>query len=416
LERLLQDEPVNIEAISYLGRIYKEMWADEWINIEDEQARYKKAYSTAYWLKRAIDTYLVGYRLDQNHYYSGVNALTLSVLLDNLAHQVGDEDDDPELESLRRQISQLKGAVQFNLESQAQKNSGNFWAFLSIGDLAVCTAEDPKEVARAYQKALTLAGQSRFALRSTLAQLNLLLAAGFRPEHVKAGITVLHQEMDKIEQEAQKAQIGPQTRDVFIFSGHMIDRPDRAEPRFPAAMEREAAERIDQALDKLDASSNDLAIAPGAACGGDILFIEACLKRNMPVEVLLPYAEAEFIEASVNFAGDDWVQRFYAIRNNPNVSFHFQVDRVGPLPLGNNAFERNNRWALYSALVYGIDRVRFIALWNGKGGDGPGGTGHMIQEVRRLGGIIEHLDTTKFDYWQAKGKVGKVLDLLAKGQ
>jgi hypothetical protein len=282
--------------------------------------------------------------------------------------------------------------------------------------LAVCTAEDPKVVTRAYQKALTLAGQNRFALKSSLAQLELLKSLNFRPEYVEAGIAVLHEEVVKVEQELQAAQVGRETRDVFLFSGHMIDRPGRPEPRFPSEMEREAAARMDKALDKLRADDNDMAIVPGAACGGDILFIEACLKRNMRVEVLLPFSEAEFIEASVSFAGDSWVERFYNIRNNPKVTFQYQIDRVGPLPAGDNPFERNNRWALYSALIYGIERVRFIALWNGQGGDGPGGTGHMMKEVRRLGGIVEHLDVTKFDYWQAKGKVAQVLDVLAKGQ
>jgi len=38
---------------------------------------------------------------------------------------------------------------------------------------------------------------------------------------------------------------------------------------------------------------------------------------------------------------------------------------------------------------------------------------HMVEEMRRLGGYVEHLDTTKFDYWQAGGKVGAALDKLA---
>jgi hypothetical protein len=231
-------------------------------------------------------------------------------------------------------------------------------------------------------------------------------------------MAVLEEELHKLETE----ETGPEEpgshneRNVFLFSGHMIDRPHRAEPRFPAAMEREAAERIAKALDKLKADASDMAIVPGAACGGDILFIEACLQRQMKVDVYLPFTEAEFIRASVGFAGDEWVTRFYNIRNHADVTIYFQLDQVGPLPEGDNPYERNNRWALYSALIYGIDKVRLIALWDGKGGDGPGGTGHMVQEVRRLGGIAEHLDTTKFDYWRAKGKVGQVLDMLAKGQ
>jgi hypothetical protein len=148
-----------------------------------------------------------------------------------------------------------------------------------------------------------------------------------------------------------------------------------------------------------------LAIAPGAACGGDILFLEACLKRNMKVEVFLPFDETRFIQESINFAGDHWVTRFYAIRNHPNVTIHLQPERLGKVPQGDNAFERNNRWTLYSTLMYGIDRVQLIALWDGKGTAARGGTADMVQQVRQLGGIVEHIDTTKFEYWKSKGKV-----------
>jgi hypothetical protein len=36
--------------------------------------------------------------------------------------------------------------------------------------------------------------------------------------------------------------------------------------------------------------------------------------------------------------------------------------------------ERNNLWILQSAMRFGADKVEFICLWNGRGGDGPGGT------------------------------------------
>jgi hypothetical protein len=124
----------------------------------------------------------------------------------------------------------------------------------------------------------------------------------------------------------------------------------------------------------------------------------------MRVQVYLPFDEASFIEESVRFAGNVWVERFYQIRQNENVAVHLQPDRVGSPPEEINVFERNVRWALYSTLGYGIERVRLIVLWDGKGGDGPGGTGHMVKEVHKLGGIVEHLDTTKFDYWQKKIK------------
>jgi hypothetical protein len=41
---------------------------------------------------------------------------------------------------------------------------------------------------------------------------------------------------------------------------------------------------------------------------------------------------------------------------------------------------------LYSALAYGLQRVSFVTLWNGEPGDGPGGTEHMVELVRKLTG------------------------------
>ena len=55
-------------------------------------------------------------------------------------------------------------------------------------------------------------------------------------------------------------------------------------------------------------------------------------------------------------------------------------------------FERCNRWLLYTALSYGIDKVRFLCLWDGGGGDGPGGTAHMYNEVKRRTGQVRWMD------------------------
>ena len=187
---------------------------------------------------------------------------------------------------------------------------------------------------------------------------------------------------------------------VLLFSGHMIDSRGRPQPRFPADMEEEAKQKINEVLDRLQANAKDLAIAPGIAWGGDILFLEACLKRQIEIEAYLPFEPAEFVEQSVSFAGDDWVKRFYRIKNHPLVKIHLQPEELGLVREGENPFERNNHWALKSSLTYGSKRVRLVVLWDGKGGDGLGGTFDMVQQVRQLGGTVEHLDTTKFDYWQ----------------
>ena len=91
-------------------------------------------------------------------------------------------------------------------------------------------------------------------------------------------------------------------RHVFLFSGHMIDAPERKTPRFPAQREGAAAAAIGNILDKLEAGSTDIGLC-GGACGGDLLFAEACLSRGLHVEIRIPFAEPTFLEKSVTFAG-----------------------------------------------------------------------------------------------------------------
>ena len=67
---------------------------------------------------------------------------------------------------------------------------------------------------------------------------------------------------------------------VLLFSGHMIDAPGRKQPRFPADKESIARDAIVDTLTQAGAGPGDLAIC-GAACGGDLIFAEACLARGM---------------------------------------------------------------------------------------------------------------------------------------
>ncbi|MDD2734759.1 MAG: hypothetical protein PHF56_12520 [Desulfuromonadaceae bacterium] len=120
-------------------------------------------------------------------------------------------------------------------------------------------------------------------------------------------------------------QLNP--RQVFLFSGHMIDAPDRSEPRFPATQEAAAARAIRDILDRLDAGSEDLALCSGA-CGGDILFTEACLQREAQLEMQLPFAIPAFLEKSVTFAGESWRTRFYAIKNNRLTTLFIMPDKA----------------------------------------------------------------------------------------
>ncbi|HEY9619118.1 MAG TPA: tetratricopeptide repeat-containing protein, partial [Crinalium sp.] len=410
LENLLQDVPKCVDATTYLARIYKDLWKQNWMAIADSTERLQAAYEASFLLQKSIENYLRGYRLDQNQYYPGINALTLTTLLDHLAQSTVVESCDADERAYRQQLGAIKGSVQFCLESSLQKLPNDYWAALSLGDLAVCTAESPHHVATAYRKALAILWNNKFALQATLDQLKLMDLLNFRPDHVKAGIMVLQSELERFEQQEYLFTSVEDETDlakpaqVFLFTGHMIDQPDRPKPRLPAAMEAEVVQSIEKTLEKLEANSNCIAITPGLACGGDILFVEACLHYNMRIEIYLPFEPSEFIQGSVSFAGDSWVERFYRILNHPNITLHLQPERLGTVPDGENVYGRNNRWTLYATLMHDIRRVRLIALWDGQSGDGPGGTADMVRQVRQLGGIVEHIDITKFEYWRHSNK------------
>ena len=186
-----------------------------------------------------------------------------------------------------------------------------------------------------------------------------------------------------------------QPRQVFLFTGHMIDAPTRANPRFPAAKEPIAAKRIAEALGQLGAGPEDLAFTQGA-CGGDLLFTEACQQRGVKVQWLQPFDESTFIQKVVVRHGETWYPRYLAAKAKLMSPIRSALQELGPLPRGVDPNERCNLWLLSTALSYGVSKVQFICLWDGGGGDGLGGTAHMYQEVNRRTGQVTWIDSRNF--------------------
>jgi hypothetical protein len=189
--------------------------------------------------------------------------------------------------------------------------------------------------------------------------------------------------MEKIEVELRK---------VALFSGHMIDAPGRKMPRFAPDKEGIAAEAIESTLADLALERGDLAIC-GGACGGDILFAEAALARSASIELYIPFEEEAFLKKSVDFANSGWRARYFAVK--ARATLNVMPDELGPMPKGEDPYERNNRWMLDAASRFGPDRVDLICLWNGESGDGLGGAQHMMEEARSKGGHAIWLDTRK---------------------
>ena len=405
IESLLEDRPRDTETVAYLGRIYKEMWIDSWRWIEDKKLRLRTAFDSYHWLLKSFQTYLRGYRLDLNEFYPGVNALTLGTIIVHLADQYEDHaHPDPEIQEVRELLGELRDSLIFALETKTKAENADYWAFISLGELLALTAEITQQVSRAYRKALTASRGNQFRLQSSLAQLEMLRALDMRGEFVQAGIDVIHEELKRIrkdlygeEEETGKSDAsGQQEGMVFLFTGYMVNNGRKQEVQFPPEMEEQIQAAIDALLEKYHAGSRDLAVTTGMDSGSEILFVESCVKRGIPVQAYFPLFEGSYVR---DFVSDGWQERFYKLRNDPLVAELYQPDCVGLPREGDNVHERNNRWALYSALARGIDKVRLIALWDGKA-EAPKDLDarlvkHMVDLMRDMGGIVEQINPAK---------------------
>lgn len=378
LEGVSKDYPHDAETYGLLGRLEKDRWVETWQNTEPDKMR-DDATQNEELLRKAIETYLSGFRHDSKNYYPGINALTLAHLHQHLTEEPWDA----------VQLQSIEGGVRWALQGCLEQDKDDYWAKATLGDLEVLRGT-PTTVTKAFKAAVTLARNDWFGLNSMREQLLMLNQLAFAPDNVAAGLEVLNRALDRIEKPLEQWK----PRKVFLFSGHMIDAPGRKVPRFPADKEPIAAQEIAKTLDQLQAQPGDLAIC-GGACGGDLLFAEACLERGLKLELRIAFAEEKFLQESVLLAGDDWRDRYYRVKENEKTTVFNLPEELGHFGDGVNPYELNNLWQLYTALAWGPERVEFICLWNGKGGDGKGGSKHMYDTVRKYNGRAHHLNTTK---------------------
>jgi tetratricopeptide (TPR) repeat protein len=415
IENLLVDRPRDTETVAYLGRIYKEMWLDSWKGIEDRELRLRTAFDSYHWLLKSFQTYLRGYRLDLDEFYPGVNAFTLATILVHLADTFEDKSQpDPEIEEVRDLLGELRGSLAFALETKTRDEKADYWSFISLAELLVLTAEIPSQVSRACRKALTALYSNQFRLQSSLAQLEILRSLDIRPEFVQAGIDVITEELKRLRPESAEEKTKEKRSDakpseqkgmVFLFIGYMVNNNRKKGKQFPPEKEAEVKAAIEAVLDKFQAGPDDLAVTTGMDAGSELIFVECCTERRVPVKVFFPLFEPSYVKEFVSPGGSRWVTRFYEMRNHPLVEEFYQPDCVGLPKEGDNLYERNNRWAFYSALARGIDKVRLIALWHGKGEVSKDLdarlVNHMVELVRDTGGIVEQIKPAKLE--QAAG-------------
>ena len=153
---------------------------------------------------------------------------------------------------------------------------------------------------------------------------------------------------------------------TIALAGRRIDAPDADSPRFPAKNESAVAAQVEAAFRKAGAS----ALVCSAACGADIIALEAAARLRMERHVVLPFAADEFRQTSVVDRPGDWGRRFDRVIEDSDVVV-LGLDREDP-----EAYRKTNIAIVEQAAARGGTSA--FVVWDRK----SRGAGDMTEHFR----------------------------------
>jgi class 3 adenylate cyclase/tetratricopeptide (TPR) repeat protein len=340
LEQLRAEKHIDEETLGMLARTYKDL-----------AARSQSPCDAQKFLRRAAEIYADAYQI-KGGYWTGINAATTALLIGKTERAI----------NLAKQVSVAC------LRRLQRAHSDHYWLLATLGEAAL-VLRDWSEAANWYQQAGQIGRRSFGDLQSSRRNARLLL------RHWKV-------DSSEIEQYLHIPR-------VLVFTGHMIDQPGRAKPRFPKELEPAVTNAIRSHLETADAGLG----YSSAACGSDILFLEAMLDRGGEICIVLPYEREEFIRDSVNVISDaKWQVRFgEALKHATRVV----IASTQRLEIDGVSHDYANQ------LLLGLARIRAgqletelstLAVWDGLHGDGQGGTASVVERWRNCGLPVEIID------------------------
>jgi class 3 adenylate cyclase len=178
---------------------------------------------------------------------------------------------------------------------------------------------------------------------------------------------------------------------TILFTGHMVDRPGRVFARFPAGIQNKVALSIAEELEAVRATDG----FASAACGGDILFLEAMITRGGRTHITLPCSVDAFRKDCVDvIPGADWGTRFDRMLQAAS-----SVEILGDEYASDNAAASDccNRIMVGLAELCARSKCEeplILALWDGKPGDAAvGGTHSTVQFCLQNGFTVRWMST-----------------------
>ena len=190
--------------------------------------------------------------------------------------------------------------------------------------------------------------------------------------------------------------MSPPYAKVVLTSGHMIDAPDRAAPRFPPDLEPLVAAHIEAVLDQWGIGPGDLVINGGAR-GADILFAESGDRRGADVEIILASPPDDFEKTSVALPASIWAQRFrHLLRCHP---YHVATRRDEDHPSLNEYAVANAEMFRRVEALAPPAKLHIALVWDEQPAGGPGGTGEFADLAQRFHAPLAIINPTLLMSW-----------------
>jgi tetratricopeptide (TPR) repeat protein len=392
------------EALALLARNHKVSWTTSWSGEGDAQERQRNALSSPL-LELSRQTYREGFVLNPRSYYAGLNALSMTAIKEQLARlqpdtwtSLLDENADPAhaLKNLSRERERLAHAVAFALEASKLAAAGQEkdpWLAISEAHHMLLSGATLERLKTSYRGARQLLERGGFMVEAEVRQLTLYRDLGLFTEAIGPLLEALGSpDGEKLLPPAKPPGL------VLLSTGHRIDAPGRAKPRFPQRLEPAVRAKLRETIGNLikDQAGPVQGLA-ALANGSDILFHEVCAELGVRTEVMNPLPAQAFKAASVVDGGGDWVRRFDALSAKLPVRVLGDSEQPPPWFSGKEfgVFERGNLWLLESAFAVENANVALVTLWNREPSEGLGGTADLVASARERGAEVLVIEPAK---------------------
>lgn len=174
---------------------------------------------------------------------------------------------------------------------------------------------------------------------------------------------------------------------IACLAGRRIDPIDADAPRFPL----HRASAVGQAIAAVLVERKISRLVCAAACGADLLALEACKTLGVPATIILPFSVDIFREVSVIDRPGDWGPRFDRVIARARA--HSDLVELGYARDDRTAFlETNLRIVSRVVEVSAVEKFA-IVVWNGATRGEDDVTADLVDHARHAGFEIIEVST-----------------------